>query len=392
MVINTAITCQPSSVRAHRAASQAAPEEGPAPSDRVRLQHLQPLETPRKAVDTLAEGFGYAEFPQVSPDGKTLTFNVVGDYATSQMLVMSSRGGTVRDLATGRTVTPETIKDVLTATQGQIWEQASWADERHLLYRSNEQGTFGIGRFDVKTREREMLIHDPNLNMKHPVELDDGRILCYGGPPSDQYPTVDKFSNLFIADPATGQSTMLTDSTGDVAYKHPSVMDGYLLAHKEDKRAGGIAEIVRLAPEGGGEVNLTQTADADERHPFYNEEVDLLVYHRKEDGDKNLVLSTPDGSRTAQLTFYGKPAQSPCWSPDGRKIYFIKKGTKPEGMQHFYERPTEVRVLDVKKALKDLVKQATERLESLEASDAPADLVELAREQRDTYRSFLARY
>ncbi|MCA9793740.1 MAG: PD40 domain-containing protein [Candidatus Eremiobacteraeota bacterium] len=391
--ITAARPVMPTSVRAATTAS-AQPEAPQAPvSDRVQLQELAPLESPKKAIDTLVSGLGYCEFPQVSPDGKTLVFNVVHDYTTSQVMVVPSKGGKVRALDSGERIKPENVADYLAGHEGHIVEQASWArDGKTLFFRSNEQGTFGIGQHNMADGGRQMLVHNPELNMKHPIQMPDGRIVCYGGPPSQKYPTVDQYSNLFIADPSSGAITMLTDSTGDFAYKHPAVLGDAVIAHKEDKQAGGMADLIRLDPTTHEQVKITETPTADERHPFYSPSMDLLVYHRKEAGDKNLVLSTPDGSRTAQLTFYGHPAQSPCWSPDGKKIYFVKKDVKQAEGEPFYARQSEIRVMDVEKALKDLKKQAKDQLKKLEAEGAKPELVELARQQHDNYSYFLRRY
>ena len=92
------------------------------------------------------------------------------------------------------------------------------------------------------------------------------------------------------------------------------------------------------------------------------------------------------------MTFYGRPAQSPCWSPDGKEIFFIKKDVRQPDDQQFYQRQAEVRALDVKDALKDLAKQAKKRLEKLEKDSADEETLALAREQRDNYEFFLRRY
>ncbi len=339
------------------------------------------------------EGFGYVEFPQVSPDGETLVFNVVHNYTTSQLMVTDTKGGKVRALATGEKVDADSVGEYLDTQEGAIQEQATFSrDGRALYYRDNQNRTFDIGRRDLATGESRLVVTNPELNMKHPFEMKDGRLVCYGGPPGEEFPTTDRYSNIFLADPTTGSTTAVTDSKGEVAYKHPAEVDGAIVAHVEDKAKDGISDLVLLDPESGDHTWITRTPLADEKHAFVNDEVGLLVYHRKEDGDKNLVLSTPDGERSAQLTFYGRPAQSPCWSPDGKKIYFVKKDVKPEGDLPFFHRQAEIRVLDVKDALKDLAKQAKVRLKELEKEQAPAEVVELAQEQLDNYEYFLRRY
>ncbi|MDQ7826940.1 MAG: hypothetical protein RDV48_29345 [Candidatus Eremiobacteraeota bacterium] len=371
-----------------------ADQESPVMADSSEIRGLEPLQTPKDAVKTLAESFGYAEFPQVSPDGEKVIFNVVGDYTTSQMLEMDLKGKHIRSLFTGEPVTRESLPAFLEKHRGKIDEQGTWSqDGRHIFYRSNEKGTFGIGRFDTKTSSRELVLHDPGQNLKHPVETHEGFIIGYGGPPSEKYLTSEKYSNIFIGDPAGHTYHFITDSEGAAAYKHPSEMKGVIVAHKEMKGpAEATSDLITIDPATGKEMNLTKTPDSDERHPFYHKKRDLIAFHSDESGDKNLWLATPDGSRRCQLTFYGKAAQSPCWTPDGKKIVFVKKlESIPEG-EPFYHREADIRVIDVKDALKDLAHQAKKRLKSAEKHGAGSEALEQARAERDTYKFFLKRF
>jgi Tol biopolymer transport system component len=371
-----------------RAAREAAPR-----TDGLDLQGLPPLQTPKKAVTVLAESFGYAEFPQASPDGKHVIFNVVGDYDTSQMIRMKADGSDKRALLTGERVRARDLPEFLEAHRGRIDEQGTWtADGRSVYYRTNSGGHFSIARFDLDDASARTVVQLPEMNLKHPVETAEGYILGYGGPPDATYKTSEQYSDIFVADPRTGQVEFLTHSDGTVSYKHPSAMKGAILAHVEPKQGEDPkADLVALDPAGGPERNLTSTPDSDERHPFYNPRVDLVAYHSDDSGDKNLWLATPDFDRRVQLTFYGKPAQSPSWSPDGQTLYFVKKDARqPEG-EPFYKRQADIRALDVPKALKDLHAQARERCRELEKDGASESLQAAAREALEDYRFFLER-
>lgn len=358
------------------------------PTDQSTLSSLPALETPKKAIRKIVEDLGYAEFPQVSPDGKTLVFNVVGDYSTSQLMTVPVAGGKVKALDSGQVLTEDNVEDYLQSHQGSIREQATFDKNGNLLFRTNQNGTFDIGGYNFSEKTFKMVVQDSNLNLKHPVELANGQIALYGGPPTPERPTSEHYSNLYLADPGARAMKQLTFSNGEYAYKHPAPIDGKLVAHREDKSRNGISDLVVLDPVSQTEEQLTYTPTADEKHAFYNKNVDLLVYHRKENGDKNLVLSTPDGSRTAQLTFYGRPAQSPCWSPDGKEIYFIKKDVRQPDGEPFYNREADVRAINVKKALKELTKQAQKRLSDLGDSEQ----ADQARLELENYQYFLRRY
>ncbi len=366
----------------------------PPPTDRVDVRALPPLQTPSGAVSVLAESFGYAEFPQASPDGRHILFNVVGDFQTSQMILMDADGGHKRALFSGEKVRAGDLADFLARRQGHIDEQGTWAaDSRSVFYRTNAQGHFAIARFDLEDASSQVVVRDPDRNLKHPVETSDGFILGYGGPPDATYPTSEAYSDIFLADPRTGTLRMLTHSDGSVSYKHPSEMKGQVLAHVEPKGAEEpLADLVALDPGRGGERNLTASPDSDERHPFYNAKVDLVAFHAEEAGDKNLWLATPDFEHRVQLTFYGKPAQSPSWSPDGRTLYFVKKGARPAEGEPFYRRQADIRALDVRQALKDLEDQAHERYRELRKKEAPPEVQSAAREAWQDYRLFLERY
>lgn len=364
------------------------------PSESVSLQALPLLETPKKAVTVLADTFGYAEFPQASPDGEHVLFNVVGDYETSQMIVMDADGGNKRALFTGEPVDADGLGDFLQRHHGRIDEQGTWtADGRSVYYRTNSEGPFSIARFDLERGRSRVVVSDPGMNMKHPVETVDGYILGYGGPPDEKIQTSEKYSDILLADPRTGNWRLLTHSDGSVSYKHPAEMEGRILAHAEPRGVEDArADVVAVDSSTGAVANLTATPDADERHPFYNAKVGLVAFHSDDTGDKNLWLATPDFQHRAQLTFYGKAAQSPSWSADGRKLYFVKKQAKQAEGEPFYKRQADIRVLDVKKALKDLVAQADDRVKDLSKQSAEESVVEAARQAAQEYRFFLERY
>ena len=162
--------------------SDAAPEES------LTLSALEPLETPKKAIRKIVEDLGYAEFPQISPDGKTLVFNVVGDYSTSQLMTVPAAGGKVRALDSGEVLTPDNVDEYLQDHQGSIREQATFDKTGNLLYRTNQNGTFDIGCYNFADKRFQMVAENPNLNLKHPVQLNDGRIAIYGGPPTPERP------------------------------------------------------------------------------------------------------------------------------------------------------------------------------------------------------------
>ncbi|MEW6278351.1 MAG: hypothetical protein AB1758_07010 [Candidatus Eremiobacterota bacterium] len=394
MIQPTSLTNPVSASRPLAAARSTSTAEAALPQDGAEITALPPLETPKDAVETLNTGFGYVEFPQVSPDGKTLIFNVVHDYETSQMFRMKAKGGAVKALFTGEEVTADDVHAFLERHKGRIDEQGSWSvDGKSIFFRTNRQGTFALARFDVKDREDEVLAHDPQLNMKHPVETEDGWLVCYGGPPGEKYPTTDRYTNLFLVNPDGGEVRMLTHSQGEVSYKHPSVLDGQIVAHKENGTPEREAsDIVLVDPDTGRETNLTNTPDAIERHPFHNEEVGLLTFHSDETGDKNIWISEPDGSRKCQLTHYGRPAQSPVWSPDGKKIYFVKKDVKQAEGEPFFARQADVRVIDVEDALRDLKKQAKAQIRELEKAGAPAEIVAQAEQRLADIKHFLKKY
>ncbi|MBM3465204.1 MAG: hypothetical protein FJX76_24160 [Armatimonadetes bacterium] len=376
-----------------RARAAAEPAPG-APLEKVHLNGLLPLETPKDAVETLVEGYGYAEFPQCSPDGKRIVFNVVGDYDTSQMLIMNADGSDVRSLFSGRPLSADSVQGWLKTNKGKTDEQGSWSsDGRAIYYRSNEKGTFGIAKFDLGNRKVAMIVHDPALNMKHPGETHDGWIVGYGGPPGKQFKTSEEYSDIFLANPADGSYRLITHSDGSVAYKHPSLIHGMVVAHREPR--GGTetkSDLVQIDPRDGSEINLTKTPDADEKHPFYNDKVGLLTFHSDESGDKNIWISTPDTTRRVQLTFYGRAAQSPGWSPDGSTIYFVKKLERQAEGEPFFARQADIRAVDVKKALKDLAKQAKARWQDLRDRGSEDAAVSQARKSYEDYKYFLSRY
>lgn len=332
--------------------------------DRVEISSPGSLNTPKTAIKPLVQDFGYVEFPQLSPDGKLLAFNVVRDHETSQLLVMDLESQEVRSPLTDEPVTRDSLKGFLDSRRGHLDEQGTWKEDGSgLYYRTNHgKGNFGIGSVDLGGRE-EVVLYDEGLNMKHPCDMGQGWLTFYGGPVGKKYLTDDQFSDIYLANLGDQSFKPLTHSNGKLAYKHPAHLQEGIVAHVEatDEGRKDVADLVSIDPTTGEVRQLTETPAADERHAFYSEAKDLMIYHREIDGDKNLVLSTPDGSRSVQLTF-GERIQSPCWAPDGESVVFIEKGPKwSKDSQHF-ERDASIHRLELRSCLRELASQAEEGL------------------------------
>lgn len=289
-------------------------------------------------------------YASLSPDGSEVLFDrwVENDPENGEIFILELANGSLRRL---------------TENEGIYDGYPAWsADGKHVIWSSNETGTFQLYAMDRLGREKVQLtsgrgdhrrVHAARDGSKlvYNRELD-GTVLIEQLPlsktpgvvPSGPSTRVSRFEAAYPAWSPDGEHIVYqSDALGqwelfvmgadgsDVRQltRNPSndvqpawSPDGQLIAFASDR--DGDMEIFTIRPNGTGLRRLTRNERRD-IHPYWSPDSSALIFNRDDDAGKLSILTIGvDGSDERILLGGGSTSSYASFSPDGSKVAFVK--------------------------------------------------------------------
>lgn len=130
-------------------------------------------------------------------------------------------------------------------------------------------------------------------------------------------------AEIWVVDVESGDRTKLTDNDADDLEPAWSC-DGQTLLFSSD-RGGEDSDIWRMASDGTGAANLTDTDGWDEFAPTASPTGDRIAFSSDQHGDLDIMVMRADASNAADplhLTTSSQDDDLPSWSPDGTRIAY----------------------------------------------------------------------
>jgi TolB protein len=250
--------------------------------------------------------------PSVSPDGKTVAFQVFKDNLSSIWTV----DGAGRNLI-----------QVTSLPSNEI--HPSWLPDSHtIVFASDRLGAFalwrrlasGAGGATMITKGGDMIDSAPSASPQ-------GKKIAF----TSQTKTT--LQSTIVVN-GVKQFTVLeknlpyiwtvnldgTDLTQLVQGAYPVWSpDGTIIAYSSD--VSGSWEIWTMSADGSASTQLTTTTGKNQFAPSYSPDGKWIAYTSNVSGNYDLWIMKADGSAQTQLTSDKHEASSPCWGSDGN-IYF----------------------------------------------------------------------
>jgi dipeptidyl aminopeptidase/acylaminoacyl peptidase len=253
--------------------------------------------------------------PAWSPDGKWIAFQ--SDYDGDEqwdIFLVSPKSGKVVNLTQTREI----------AEQDPTWS----ADGRYLAYevKAKTSAAYEIDVYDMIMREvKHITSNTPqDKGNYNPIWSKDGKYIVYT---QEQAKGTD--SNIFIADLASGQSTLLTPHDGEQLFSANDLSPDGKSVLLTSNATNGYENIGLLSIATKKITWLTKDTWEIRAHNF-SPDGKHLVFSANVDGNENIYLHDLATGKSTQLpiaTGVNEPAGGhSAFSPDGLRVLFIHNG------------------------------------------------------------------
>jgi Tol biopolymer transport system component len=239
----------------------------------------------------------FAVWPQVSPDGRWISYTTSKQEDASGDIVVMRADGSQR-----RRVTRGSVDD----------GYASWSpDSRRLIFTRGDTLSF------VDRDGRNLRRVDPVTEGRDVFWARDGTIFFDNSDYDNE--------EIAIVDPQGGGMKLLTEAPGDDDVEPHWSPDGALLAYQSD--ATGDDEIWVMNADGSDARNVSQAPRAEDEMPVWSPDGTKIAFTSDRgfaNDDAEIVVMNSDGSHQVSITRSPANDSEPAWSPDGRRIAFAR--------------------------------------------------------------------
>ena len=275
---------------------------------RERLQYdIRVLRADGSGVETVLGDGLVNSYASSSPDGSEILFDrwVDNDPENGEIFILELADGSLRRL---------------TDNEGIYDGYPAWsADGRHVIWSSNETGSFQLYAMDRRGRGRVQLTSGRGDHRRVTVARDGSKLVYNreldGSVLIEQLPLAEVASGVVPAGPPERVSRF------EAAYPAWSP-DGEHIVFQSD--ALGQWELFVMKADGSDVRQLTRNP-RDDMQPAWSPDGELVAFASDRDGDMEIFTIRPNGTGLRRLTRNERRDIHPHWSPDGSALIFNRE-------------------------------------------------------------------
>jgi len=191
--------------------------------------------------------------------------------------------------------------------------QGNQLPANRIVFSWNRDGDFDLYLMDADLQQVVSQLTDNSASDLTPAWSSDGTHVALASNVNGNY-------EIYVLNPATGESDVLTNNTWDDLYPAWSP-DGKQIAFTSNRDSNW--DIYIMNANGKNPQRLT-TDPGYEGNPVWSPDGTRIAYVEGRDAKRDIMVMVADGSNVQPLTTLATSADySPAWSPDGTQIAFV---------------------------------------------------------------------